>query len=121
MPGLRCRRSTQYPTASQAELFVDEQPPSLEYTPFPEGAIRRWCRPGRGEELCDHTPVCLFNRIHPADVLQGHLGDCWLLAAMSALAESPELVRNLFAQKEVDEAGRYDIRLFAPVKNKPSL
>jgi hypothetical protein len=50
-------------------------------------------------------PVCLFNRIHPADVLQGHLGDCSLLAAMSALAESPELVRNLFAQKEVDEAG----------------
>jgi hypothetical protein len=34
--------------------------------------------------------------ILPVGVRQGSLGDCWLLAACSALAEKPERVRRVF-------------------------
>ena len=46
---------------------------------------------------------------------QGTVGDCWLLAAMAALAEFPEEVEGLFvsqASPETSRSGQYVVRLF---------
>lgn len=50
--------------------------------------------------------------ILPVGVRQGSLGDCWLLAACSALAEKPERVRRVFGNKDYPKSGIFQINLF---------
>jgi len=54
----------------------------------------------------------LFEGIHPNDIRQGDLGDCWLMAAMAKLADYPDRVKGLFSSQKVSESGKYDISLF---------
>jgi hypothetical protein len=43
---------------------------------------------------------------------QGNLGDCWWLASANAVAEYPELIKNLFVQDELSENGAMTVKLF---------
>lgn len=54
----------------------------------------------------------LFGHTAPNDLRQGSIGDCWLITAMSSIAEFPSLVQRLFKQQELAADGRYDIRLY---------
>lgn len=51
------------------------------------------CQWIRASKLSDEG-VILFDSIDPNDVKQGILGDCWLMAAISALAEFPDQLKN---------------------------
>ncbi|CAM9912012.1 unnamed protein product [Choristocarpus tenellus] len=54
---------------------------------------------GDGEEI-KHFHL-FSNGIHADDVMQGAVGDCWLVAAMSTLAASmPGSVAKLFVNKQ---------------------
>ena len=55
------------------------------------------------------------NGISPLDVRQGGLGDCWFLAAASALAEKPGRIEKLFHNKggNLNQAGIYALDLYA--------
>jgi len=46
------------------------------------------------------------------DVCQGQLGDCWLIAAIAAIAEHPGVINSLFLTREIDPRGKYKIRLY---------
>lgn len=81
----------------------------------PMGGVRpedaAWIRPAflhpEGE------PIELFNGIDPNDIMQGALGDCWLLSAISAIAEFPSFVEdNLFVTKEMSPIGKYELRIY---------
>ena len=48
--------------------------------------------------------------IEPNDILQGKLGDCWLMSAVASLSERPELVQRLFITKRVNRKGFYRLR-----------
>jgi hypothetical protein len=50
--------------------------------------------------------------IEPADLCQGALGDCWLVAAMAGMAEHPGAIRNCFANTEYTDRGKYSLRLW---------
>mmetsp|Transcript_28717 Transcript_28717/g.60969 ORF Transcript_28717/g.60969 Transcript_28717/m.60969 type:complete len:500 (+) Transcript_28717:88-1587(+) len=73
-----------------------------------------WARPGRGDGLADgYRNLCLFKTVHPDDLKQGALGDCWLASAFAAMAEFPDAVRSLFDKKHISPDGKYTITLYS--------
>ena len=44
--------------------------------------------------------------------MQGALGDCWLITAISTMAEYPDSLKKLFLTKEHNEIGQYAVRLW---------
>mmetsp|Transcript_48497 Transcript_48497/g.113654 ORF Transcript_48497/g.113654 Transcript_48497/m.113654 type:complete len:604 (+) Transcript_48497:55-1866(+) len=50
--------------------------------------------------------------IDPATLMQGALGDCWLITAISTMAEYPDSLKKLFLTKEHNEIGQYAVRLW---------
>ncbi|KAF2895494.1 hypothetical protein ILUMI_10681, partial [Ignelater luminosus] len=102
------------------QSFVDEDFPaeydSLYYSPEDhEAEDTRWLR------LCslklhgprNNSPWVLFRHpLKPADVIQGVIGDCWLISALSVLALQHEhIIKRLFITFQVCEEGAYQIRL----------
>ena len=67
----------------------------------------------------DDEPLCLFrDGLEPDDINQGALGDCWLLAAVSALARNPAAIRRLFVNTEINDRGKYQIRLYHRINDE---
>lgn len=60
----------------------------------------------------------LFDKIHPNDVAQGVLGDCWLLAGLATLAEFPGAIQNIFQEKKCSPEGKYTLRFFDSVQGQ---
>ena len=47
------------------------------------------------------------------DIRQGYIGNCWIMAAMSALAEHPERVDNIMISDGLEEAGIYAMNMYS--------
>jgi len=58
--------------------------------------------PGRGKGCGDVPTLNLLRNIDPFDVQQGQVGDCWLLSAISALAEYEGAISHLFSKTAGD-------------------
>lgn len=59
-------------------------------------------------------PSFFLPSVDPNDVAQGRLGNCWFCSALSAVAETPELIARLFGPpgvQQVNERGVYTVRL----------
>ncbi|CAK0864253.1 unnamed protein product [Prorocentrum cordatum] len=50
--------------------------------------------------------------ITPDDLLQGSIGNCWLVAALACLAEFPDAVRKMFHSEELIPSGEMVLQLF---------
>ena len=79
----------------------------------PKWATIAWRRP---EDITGLTnshghPQLYHGLIEPNDIKQGAIGNCWVLSALSALAEFPDRVRNLFVNEGVDEHGIYGLKV----------
>ena len=69
-----------------------------------------WKRPS---EFCNKGEIRVFSdSITPCDIHQGALGDCWYLAALAALAEQPQLIRELFSSDKHSSLGVYEVSCF---------
>lgn len=68
--------------------------------------------PGPGLAKYCHRTNDSWNEPAPTDILQGYLGDCYLLCAISALAEQPSLVKRLFYFPQTNEHGVIGVWLF---------
>ncbi len=102
------------PIASAARLFHDGLELARKCTP-------RVLRPGRAEGLGDENldKLCLFaKKVSPEALRQGELGNCWLVSALSAAAEYPEILKALFEQTTLSMSGKYNVRLFHPVEDR---
>ena len=77
---------------------------------FTESSLRR---PNQIQQLSSKNPSFRGNfGIRPQGVGQGAVGDCWLIQAISAIAEHPERVERIM--EEVDaEKGIYKVTLYA--------
>ncbi|CAJ1327559.1 unnamed protein product [Effrenium voratum] len=68
----------------------------------------RWLR-----ALALHPHPVLFADVEPADACQGRVGNCWLIAAISALAEFPAYLKgSVFVTRKVSKTGKYAIKLY---------
>ena len=47
------------------------------------------------------------------DLAQGSLGNCWVINALSALAEYPERIYNIFHNTEKNDKGVYGMNMYA--------
>uniref|UniRef100_A0A0G4GFI5 Calpain catalytic domain-containing protein n=1 Tax=Chromera velia CCMP2878 TaxID=1169474 RepID=A0A0G4GFI5_9ALVE len=97
----------------EEEKFTDSEfPPNAASLADPELESEvEWVR---GSELA-HSSKCvdkLFDGIEPDDLVQGSLGDCWLIAAISAVAEFRGAIRKLFVTQKFSEEGKYELKLF---------
>ena len=52
--------------------------------------------PGRGMGCVDTPAIKIIGDVDPEDVEQGFIGDCWMLSAISSLAEFDGAIRRLF-------------------------
>ena len=68
-----------------------------------------WKRP---EEVHGEGMFQIFGKVEASDVTQGLLGNCYFLASLSALAEVPRRIRNIFLSKSVTQSGCYAVRLY---------
>jgi len=51
-------------------------------------------------------------KVEPKDLVQGAVGDCWLVAALSSASEHPACIRKAFLTPERNVRGSYRVRLF---------
>jgi len=58
----------------------------------------------------------LFDSVHPNDIAQGQLGDCWLMAALAGIAEFDGSIYNLFEEKSAAANCQYTVNIYDPVK-----
>ena len=73
---------------------------------------KQWSIWKRPEEVYGKGHFCVFARVEASDVTQGALGNCYFLAALSALAENPHRVKQMFHTKTVTESGAYAVKLY---------
>ncbi|KAL3267049.1 hypothetical protein HHI36_011191 [Cryptolaemus montrouzieri] len=105
---------------SRKQSFIDESfrpcPSSLYYNPAEteELHVVKWRRvkdimvdDGPDKDL----PWTVFRRPHISDISQGVLGNCWLLSALTVLAEREELVRAVIITRDICPQGVYQVRL----------
>lgn len=77
----------------------------------------KYLKPGsvewiRAPDLNREEPEDLLGNIRPDEMLQGAVGDCWLIAAIACVAEFPSAIAGLIEPKEVSEDGMYTVRLY---------
>lgn len=63
------------------------------------------------ELLKNMSPVLFDRKIEPSDVISGHSGDCYLLSALAALAEFPDIIRKIFRGQKENPEGIYKVNL----------
>jgi hypothetical protein len=72
--------------------------------------IRKPVLPGRGMGCGDIPELKLMGKVGPEDIIQGSVGNCWLLSSISALAEFPGAIKKLFRKNR----NIYDMPADAP-------
>ena len=75
--------------------------------------LKTWSRPA---DIWPQASLWGAKGVQPHGIMQGILGDCWFLAAASALGEWPDRVKALFKQQAFAADGVYDIDFY--VKGK---
>mmetsp|Transcript_95964 Transcript_95964/g.248142 ORF Transcript_95964/g.248142 Transcript_95964/m.248142 type:complete len:526 (+) Transcript_95964:60-1637(+) len=74
--------------------------------------------PGRGHGCVDVPHLKVIGDIHPNDISQGTVGDCWLLSAISAMSEFDGAIKALFRKTDAihempkEHLNRYVVTLY---------
>jgi len=53
-----------------------------------------------------------ISSVNPQDINQGYIGNCWIMAAMSAIAEIPGRVDDIFVNDGYSDSGIYAVQMY---------
>eukprot|EP00668_Euglena_longa_P003275 GGOE01003830.1.p1 GENE.GGOE01003830.1~~GGOE01003830.1.p1 ORF type:complete len:838 (-),score=157.55 GGOE01003830.1:459-2972(-) len=96
-----------FPPCSRS-LYGDPSRPRLFMGQGTSGPDWEWKRP---HQL--GTPwVVIRDKVQSTDIVQGKLGNCWLLSTLSVLAARPHLIHRLLLTKQYNPEGAYAVRFF---------
>ncbi|UJR19654.1 hypothetical protein I4U23_022789 [Adineta vaga] len=93
---------------------ITQDKEKLSYDDFDyETNVTQWLRPEqiRWSKESQQYPLSVFNQPHSKDIIQGRLGDCWLISALSLIADIPKILYKVMITKQYNPAGLYKIRL----------
>jgi len=98
------------PSRSHSDKYQDPDfPPSEKF--LPEAAHSKVLAWKRLHELSS-DPQIFISGVEEGDVVQGALGDCWFISALSVIATSgTDFISDCFLEKNV-EAGYYKVKFF---------
>jgi calpain-15 len=65
----------------------------------------------RSKEIYTKGYKIFSEGIDPNDILQGSLGDCYMLSVLSAIAEKPSRIKKIFISQSINEVGSYCVRI----------
>lgn len=84
------------------------------------GDATEWRRASEvaGKDSQGHGAQLFQGEIEADDLLQGRIGDCWLIAALACVAERPEILQQVIGTKTVDPRGKYTFYLWNQIKNQ---
>eukprot|EP00929_Paragymnodinium_shiwhaense_P077623 TRINITY_DN3999_c0_g1_i2.p1 TRINITY_DN3999_c0_g1~~TRINITY_DN3999_c0_g1_i2.p1 ORF type:complete len:535 (-),score=74.06 TRINITY_DN3999_c0_g1_i2:358-1851(-) len=75
--------------------------------------IGGWARPGRGQGLGASFPtLSLMTSVDPNDMVQGAVGNCWLISALACAAEYKSLLASVVEPRTLSETGKYTLTLY---------
>jgi calpain-15 len=94
--------------------FVDDQfPPAARSIGNENKSVSRWLR--IGDVVCREkkkkTAWMIMLNPQPNDIEQGHLGDCWLMAALALITERPRMLSHILLTPTVNKEGIYLLRI----------
>eukprot|EP00039_Didymoeca_costata_P030994 m.32593 g.32593 ORF g.32593 m.32593 type:complete len:750 (+) comp8429_c0_seq2:165-2414(+) len=78
---------------------------------FPDGQNWQKYKWRRAKDIFDGA-FKVFEGIHPDDIQQGALGDCYFLGALACLAEDPKRIEKLFVTKDINKEGKYTVEFY---------
>jgi hypothetical protein len=100
--------------AAKGPVFVDSKFPannnSLGNDPEMQELIKRKIKWKRALKVC--SKFKLFRGVDIEDVIQGDLGDCYFLSAITSVSENPNRILKLFLINKENKHGCYAISLY---------
>jgi len=117
---VRYERCAPFPNDELPRKYRDKYTDSMSYEGRKlHGPRNKPVLPGRGMGVGDAPNLKIIGDVDPSDIHQGTVGDCWLLSAISALAEFDGAVKRLFRKTSrlderplPDEPNRYVVSLY---------
>ena len=70
-----------------------------------------WSRLSGNEHFSDYW-MWGHDNVGHNDPVQGHIGDCWLVATASSIAEDPERLKEIFKVQEINNVGVCALKMF---------
>jgi len=98
---------------ANAEAWTDEAFPEWEALYRISDPNIEWVRANEAFPASDGYTLWKESGPNVHDITQGNVGNSWLLASISSIAEDPQRIKDMFGQHTLNDAGIYTVNLFS--------